>query len=207
MSTRIERPESEVGEPKASGALTSVDGVETGTLCGMAGACRDPRTASLEEAAEILQAIIDSEGPVLESRAYQTYVRASGIQRLGPQIRRVLNLTLTRLERRKRVVVERSAGGSGYRNAVLRTPETDRVKLRDIGPEVVRRGASFRTGVVGKGCQILETGCQICQDLPRRFGDLRTRAYDRTGQKTVRGSRETSIHRCGDVRLFGRYSR
>ena len=131
---RIERPESEVGEPKASGALILVDGVELAPYEEWRGHAADPRTASLEEAAEKLQAIIDAEGPVLVSRAYQTYVRASGIQRLGPQIRRVLNRALAKLERRKRVVVERSAGGNGYRNAVLRTPETDRVKLREIGP-------------------------------------------------------------------------
>ena len=126
MSTESQRPESEVDEPKASGVLTSVDGVELAPYAEWRGHATDPRTASLEEAAEILQAIIDAEGPVMENRAYQTYVRASGIQRLGPQVRRVLNRALARLVRRKRVVVERSA--------VLRTPETDWVKLREIGP-------------------------------------------------------------------------
>ena len=94
----------------------------------------DPRTASLNDAANTLWEIIDTEGPVLESRAYQTYVRASGIQRLGPQMRRVLNRALAQLERGKRVVVERDAGERGYRNALLRTAETDRVRMREIGP-------------------------------------------------------------------------
>ena len=94
----------------------------------------DPRKASQSEAVEVLCAIIETEGPVLENRAYQTYVRASGIQRLGPQIRRILNRALTNLERDGRVVVERPAGERGYRHAVLRTPETDRVRMRDIGP-------------------------------------------------------------------------
>ena len=131
---RIQRPESEVGELKVSGASTSVDGVELTPYVEWQGHAVDPRTASPDEAAEILWAIIDMEGPVLESRAYRTYVRASGIQRLGLQIRRVLNRTLAKLERSERVVVERAAGERGYRNALLRTPESDRIRMRGIGP-------------------------------------------------------------------------
>ena len=131
---RIERPEWGIGEAKGSGVSTSVDGLELAPYPEWRGHAADPRTASPEAAAEKLLEIIDAEGPVLESRAYQSYVRASGIQRLGPQIRRVLNRALARLERGKRVVVERAGGGTGYRNALLRTPETDHVKMREIGP-------------------------------------------------------------------------
>ena len=98
------------------------------------GHAADPRTTSLNDAADTLWAIVETEGPVLESRAYQTYVRASGMQRLGPQIRRVLKRALARFERGKRVVVERAAGERGYRNALLRIPESDHVKMREIGP-------------------------------------------------------------------------
>jgi len=131
---RIERPEQEVGEAKVAGASTSVDGVELAPYQEWRGPATDPRRASQGEAAEILCAIIETEGPVLAIRAYQIHVRASGIQRLGPQIRRILNRALAKLERDGRVVVERAAGERGYRNAVLRTPETDRVRMRDIGP-------------------------------------------------------------------------
>ena len=131
---RIERPDWEVREAMAAGASTSVDGVELAPYLEWRGHAVDPRRASQGEAAEILCAIIETEGPVLENRAYQTYVRASGIQRLGPQIRRILNRALAKLERDGRVVVERAAGERGYRNAVLRTPETDRIRMRDIGP-------------------------------------------------------------------------
>ena len=131
---RIERPEREVGEPKLSGTSISAAGVELTPYVEWRGHAVDPRRVSQGEAAEVLCAIIETEGPVLENRAYQTYVRASGIQRLGPQIRRTLNRALAKLERHGRVVVERAAGERGYRNAVLRTPETDRVRMRDIGP-------------------------------------------------------------------------
>ena len=131
---RIERPEWEVGEAVVGGASTSVDGVELAPYLEWRGNAVDPRTASQGEAAEVLCAIIEAEGPVLENRTYQTYVRASGIQRVGPQIRRILDRALANLERDGRVVVERAAGERGYRNAVLRTPETDRIRMRDIGP-------------------------------------------------------------------------
>lgn len=131
---RIERPEREVREALVAGASISVDGVELAPYLEWRGHAVDPRRASQGEAAEILCAIIGTEGPVLENRAYQTYVRASGIQRLGPQIRRILNRALAKLERDGRVVVERAAGERGYRNAALRTPETDRIRMRDIGP-------------------------------------------------------------------------
>ena len=56
------------------------------------------------------------------------------------QIRRI-RIVRAKLERDGRVVVEQAAGERGYRNAVLRTPETDRIRMRDIGPR------SFDAGV------------------------------------------------------------
>ena len=104
---RIERPEREVGEGKVAGASTSVDGVELAPYQEWRGHAVDPRRASQGEAVEILCAIIETEGSVLENRAYQIFVRASGIQRLGPQIRRILNRALAKLERDGRGVVDR----------------------------------------------------------------------------------------------------
>ena len=131
---RIERLEPAVDEQNVESTATSVDGIELAPYREWRGRAEDPRTASLNRVAEILGEIIATEGPVLENRAYQTYVRASGMQRLGPQIRKALNRALARLERGKRVIVERAAEGSGYKGALLRTPETDQVKMRDIGP-------------------------------------------------------------------------
>ena len=131
---RIERPERENGEAMVAGASTSVDGVELAPYKEWRGEAADPRRASRGSAAETLCAIIETEGPVLANRAYQIHVRASGIQRLGPQLRRFLDRALAKLERDGRVVVERATGERGYRNAVLRKPETDQVRMRDIGP-------------------------------------------------------------------------
>ena len=131
---RIERLEPAVDEQNVASTATSVDGIELAPYREWQGRAEDPRTASSNGVADILGEIIATEGPVLENRAYQTYVRASGMQRLGPQIRRALNRALASLERGKRVIVEQAAAGSGYKGALLRTPETDRIKMRDIGP-------------------------------------------------------------------------
>ena len=130
----IDRPDSEAREPRAAAAFTELDDVELAPYPEWRSHAPDPRSATLDEVAETLLGIVNVEGPVLESRAYQAYIRASGAQRLGPQIRRILNRALARLERAKRIIVERVSRESGYRNALLRTRGTDQVKMREIGP-------------------------------------------------------------------------
>lgn len=131
---RIERSKIEQQSPPMSGAPLPDDGVELAPYREWQGVAPDPRLASLEEVTETLFDIIETEGPVLESRAYRAYTNASSAQRLGPQMRRSLNRALANLERQKRVTVERTPGGTGYRNALLRIPESDRVAVREIGP-------------------------------------------------------------------------
>ena len=131
---RIERPETDSGDEMDQGPSISVDGVELAPYPEWRGHAADPRTASPEATAKCLLEIIETEGPVLEGRAYQCLVRACGIRRLGPQIRRSLNRALARLERGNRVIVERAADGSGFKDAVIRTPDSVSVKVRQIGP-------------------------------------------------------------------------
>ena len=130
----IDRSELALGEPSVLAASAPVEGIELEPYQEWQGAAPDPRSTSVQNVAETLFQIIETEGPVLESRAYLAYIRASGAQRLGPQIRRVLNRALASLERRKRVVVERTTDGGGYRNALIRVPEVGRVKVRELGP-------------------------------------------------------------------------
>ena len=131
---RIERPETGSGDEMGQSPLISVCGMEIAPYTEWRGHAEDPRTASLEVTAKCLLEIIETEGPILEGRAYQCLVRACGVSRLGPQIRRTLNRALAKLERGKRVFVERTSDGAGYKNAVIRTPETVSVKVRAIGP-------------------------------------------------------------------------
>ena len=160
----IDRPDSEAREPRAAAAFTELEDVELAPYPEWRSHAPDPRSATLDEVAEALLGIVNVEGPVLESRAYQAYIRASGAQRLGPQIRRILNRALAKLEREKHVIVERVSRESGYRNALLRTPETDQVRMREIGPRafdevplseisaLVRRVRSANPGADVSGC-------------------------------------------------------
>lgn len=131
---RIERPETEPDNGMGQSPLISVYGMEIAPYTEWRGHAEDPRTASLEATAKCLLEIIETEGPVLEGRAYQCLVRACGVSRLGPQIRRILNRALAKLERGQRVIVECAIDGAGYKNAVIRTPEAVSVKVRAIGP-------------------------------------------------------------------------
>ena len=71
---------------------------------------------------------------MLAGRAYRTYARGADIYRTGPQVRRCLNRALASLERAEKVVVERTSKRDGYVSALIRTHETGRVVLREIGP-------------------------------------------------------------------------
>ena len=179
---RIERPESDIGVPKVSGGSAAVDGIDLMPYPEWQGRAVDPRRASPEEAAEILLEIIDAEGPVLENRAYRTYVRACGIQRLGPQIRRILDGALAKLERAERVFVERAAGERGYRDALLRIPECDRIKMRDIGPrsfdEVPRSELATLVRAV-KTSKADANPDEICREVLDKYGLVRMTAQVR----------------------------
>jgi len=188
---RIERPEWEVGEGIVSGASTSVGGLELAPYLEWRGQAVDPRTASPGESAETLWAIIETEGPVLENRAYQTYVRACGIQRVGPQIRRILNRALAKLERDGRIVVEQGAGESGYRNAVLRTPVTARIRMRDIGPrsfdevpcgELAALMGAVKTSKVDASSEEIYREVLGIYGLVRMTAQVRKRFEEATGQ-------------------------
>ena len=130
----IDRPESEGQETIDPGALAWMDSLELSPYPEWSGNAPDPRSASVEEVAGTLVEIVETEGPVMVGRAYQALVRGSGLLRLGPQIRQALDRALMRLETEKRVAVERREEGRGYKSALLRTPGSDRVKVREIGP-------------------------------------------------------------------------
>jgi len=168
-----------------------VGGLELAPYLEWRGQAVDPRTASPGESAETLWAIIETEGPVLENRAYQTYVRACGIQRVGPQIRRILNRALAKLERDGRIVVEQGAGESGYRNAVLRTPVTARIRMRDIGPrsfdevpcgELAALMGAVKTSKVDASSEEIYREVLGIYGLVRMTAQVRKRFEEATGQ-------------------------
>ena len=155
---RIERPTIEQESPPLAGAPVPDDGVDLTSYGEWRGVAPDPRLASLEEVTETLFDIIATEGPVLESRAYRAYTNASSAQRLGPQMRSSLNRALANLERQKRVTIERTSDGSGYRNALLRVPEGDRVTVREIGPRTFDEVPLSELSSLVRGIRATEPG-------------------------------------------------
>lgn len=174
--TRIERPKMAQEGSSPSGAPTPDNGVTLAPYREWRGIAPDPRSESFEEATETLFDIIETEGPVLESRAYRAYTNASSARRLGPQMRRSLNRALANLEHQKRVMVEQTSGGSGYRNALLRVPEGARVTLREIGPRTFDEVPLSELSLLLRGVQAVEPGSspeEIYRHVLARYGLVR----------------------------------
>lgn len=173
---RIERPKVAQDGSSLSSAPTPDDGVTLAPYREWRGIAPDPRSESLEEVTETLFDIIETEGPVLESRAYRAYTNASSARRLGPQMRHSLNRALENLEGQKRVMVEQISGGSGHRNALLRVPESARVTLREIGPRTFDEVPLSELSLLLRGVQAVEPGSspeEIYRHVLARYGLVR----------------------------------
>ena len=97
------------------------------------GKAPDPRSGLLSEVARVLREIVEIEGPVLTERAYRLYTRASGIQRVGRQVRQRLDQALARLEQEGRVDIDRPSDGAGFEGGTIRSAGTPAFVLRERG--------------------------------------------------------------------------
>ena len=131
---RIEHPDLKTNGRPGPRIDAVVNGVVLAPYREWRGEVPDPRSAPLREVAETLFGVVEAEAPVLVERAYQAYIQGCTVRRLGPQIRRTLNRALASLERKKRVVVERTANSSGYQSALVTTQTADATVVREIGP-------------------------------------------------------------------------
>ena len=94
----------------------------------------DPRSASSAQVAEGLCRIIRIEGPVLAKRAYDIYLRGCGVNRMGGEIKRLMNKALQHAIRRNLVVKEDEWGVGGLVRSIARSPDTPPVIARKRGP-------------------------------------------------------------------------
>jgi very-short-patch-repair endonuclease len=78
--------------------------------------------------------IVAVEGPVLGYRLQQAYVKASGGQKVGKGIARVLNQAITGAERRGEIVSDNPLNESGVRPKTFRLPSQPPVIPRELGP-------------------------------------------------------------------------
>jgi hypothetical protein len=87
--------------------------------------------------AEGLFDIVGAEGPILGQRAYQLYIRAAGGQRVGKEVRRVLNLAAMQLLRQGRVAhLKDDLVGVVVKTFYL--PGQDPVAVRELGSRDLR---------------------------------------------------------------------
>ena len=97
------------------------------------GTTPDPRAVSIRELADSLRKIVETEGPILTERIFRAYIRSSGLQRAGRQVRKALNKALGDLERRKIVTMVRHGTDNGYAGATVRLADSPQIVLRDRG--------------------------------------------------------------------------
>lgn len=96
----------------------------------------DPRDATVGQVAEGLVRIVEVEGPVLAKRAYDIYLRGCGVQRMGKEIRKLMNRALQNAVREARVFSEDEDGRGGLLYTVLRMPGSPVVRVRERGARV-----------------------------------------------------------------------
>ena len=147
------------------------------------GKAPDPRSELLSEVARVLREIVEIEGPVLTERAYRLYTRASGIQRVGRQVRQRLDQALVRLEKEDRVDIDRSSDGAGYEGGTIRLAGTSAFVLRERGE---RSFDEIPLAELGAMCSHIFRGKSgddqedIRRDVLARYGLTRMTAQVRT---------------------------
>ncbi|MGH3322121.1 MAG: hypothetical protein ACRDN9_18500 [Streptosporangiaceae bacterium] len=77
------------------------------------------------------------EGPMLGDRLYGVYVRASGGQRAGKQIAKILNSAVNSAVRRGVLVADDPLGHAGVKPCTYRLPDQPVVCARQLGPRTL----------------------------------------------------------------------
>ena len=94
----------------------------------------DPRSAHRAQVAEGLCRIIQCEGPLSAKRAYDIYLRGCGIQRMGGELKRLMNKALQLAIRQNLVVKEDEWDVGGLVRSIVRSPDAPPVVARKRGP-------------------------------------------------------------------------
>ncbi|NUM56502.1 MAG: AAA family ATPase [Candidatus Hydrogenedentes bacterium] len=94
----------------------------------------DPRDASPARVADGLCRIVSIEGPMLAKRAYDIYLRGTGIKRMGGELKRTMNRALQLAIRSGRIVKEDEYEKGGLVYSIIRPAGTPQIRLRTRGP-------------------------------------------------------------------------
>ena len=96
----------------------------------------DPSSAncSNNKVAEGLSRIVEAEGPMLAKRAYDVYIRACGIRRLGRQLKTIMNRAMQHAIRTGKIEREDEWDEGGVIHSIVRAQGSPKIKLREKGP-------------------------------------------------------------------------
>jgi hypothetical protein len=97
----------------------------------------DPRTAGREVIGPVLLEIIAAEGPVLASRAYRLYNKASGGKALTTIARAPLSGSAYRLRQAGAIELDGAPAATGEEDELLRPAGTAPVRVRELGPRTL----------------------------------------------------------------------
>lgn len=98
--------------------------------------CVHPHEGDLSDVSGGLVGIVDVEGPMLVRRAYDVYLKGCGIQRMGKELKRIMNKALTRAIRQGLLITENEVIGSGVVFSIVRTTGSPKIILRKRGPRL-----------------------------------------------------------------------
>jgi very-short-patch-repair endonuclease len=96
--------------------------------------CTDPHFCNESEVRERLVDIIEQEGPMFVEVAYKTYLQSAGIQKLGRQIRKLLNKNLEWILSSGLVEKNQELDKEGFLGFVVRSSESPEAVIRAKGP-------------------------------------------------------------------------
>jgi very-short-patch-repair endonuclease len=102
-----------------------------------AGSVVSPIHASPTQLRAGLLSIVEAEGPLLGYRLHTAYVRASGGHRVGKNVAKVLNRTITSAVRSGVLTVDNPLNDSGVKPRTYRLPDQPKVRLRHLGPRIL----------------------------------------------------------------------
>jgi len=97
----------------------------------------DPRTTPRPRIMQVMLEIVQSEGPMVATRAYALYNRAAGGRKLTSVARAPLSSAVYWLGREGKVVLTGSEDAPGLQDDLIRLPDTPAVRVRELGPRTL----------------------------------------------------------------------
>lgn len=103
------------------------------------GTVASPVNASRQQLLDGLVAIVNVEGPVDGHRLHTAYVKASGGQRVGKSVAKILNSGITAAVRQGRLLADNPLQEAGVKPRTYRLPTQPETRVRHLGPRTLEQ--------------------------------------------------------------------